>query len=766
MLSWRSPPGSKFFDFTKRFGRDNVGMITGDVSINGTAPIICCTAEILANEALRYGDSANVAYAALDEFHFFGDRERGWAWQVPLLTLPYTQFLLMSATLGDTSAIADKVEEMTNRPITSITDTPRPVPLEYLFAEDTALEGTVELAMRREEARREEAPIYIVHFSQDEALKSAQSLASFGISSKEQREAIKEALVDSRFNTAFGKTLKRLLLMGVGVHHAGMLPRYRRTVEQLAQQGLLPVICGTDTLGMGINVPIRTVLLTALAKFDGTKVRRLNAREFHQVAGRAGRSGFDTQGTVIAQATKYDVERRRALAKAGGDPKKARKIKTSKPPEGFVGWNEATYRRLVDAVPETLHPRMEMTHAIALAEVEQGGPAWQRTHDLIDDSLQPDEQKAQLHQRADEVFATLEAAGLIAHETIDGEEDWFVQGEVPEGFALDQPLSPFLLAALELLDRESETYALDVISMVESTLEQPRQVLRAQEKEARGQAIAQMKADGVEYEERMERVQEVTYPKPLEELLEAAFAEYCKKLPWALDYELAPKSVLRDMVETASDFKTYVQRYGLSRCEGILLRYLSDAYHVLDRTVPPEAFDERLDDITCWLGWLVASIDSSLFDEWAGNDEDGSSADAAAPGLEDAVVADRRAVTLLVRNALFARVRLAAYEKVDELGALDADWGWSAARWQEALDGYYAEHEEILTDAEARSAAYLDIDESPERDEHLWHVRQIFLDEAGDLDFRIEADVDLDASQEEGQAVFTNYRVGFVEELV
>ncbi|MBO4352662.1 MAG: DUF3516 domain-containing protein, partial [Eggerthellaceae bacterium] len=613
----------KFFDFTRRFGRDNVGMITGDVSINGAAPIICCTAEILATEALRYGDSANVAYAALDEFHFFGDRERGWAWQVPLLTLPYTQFLLMSATLGDTSAIAAKIEEMTNRPLTTIADTPRPVPLEYLFADDTALEGTVELAMRRDEA-----PIYIVHFSQDEALKSAQSLASFGISSKEQREAIKDVLVDSRFNTAFGKTLKRLLLMGVGVHHAGMLPRYRRTVEQLAQQGLLPVICGTDTLGMGINVPIRTVLLTALAKFDGSKVRRLNAREFHQVAGRAGRSGFDTQGTVIAQATKYDVERKRALAKAGGDPKKARKIKTSKPPEGFVGWNEATYRRLVDAVPETLHPRMEMTHAIALAEVEQGGPAWQRTHDLIDDSLQTDEQKEQLHQRADEVFATLEAADLIAHEDVDGQEDWFVKGEVPEGFALDQPLSPFLLAALELLDREDEAYALDVISLVEATLEQPRQVLRAQEKEARSAVIAEMKADSIEYEERMERLEEITYPKPLEELLEAAFATYCKTMPWALDYELFPKSVLRDMVETASDFKTYVQRYGLARCEGILLRYLSDAYHVLDRTVPPDAYDERLDDITCWLGWLVASIDSSLFDEWAGNDEGESSADA------------------------------------------------------------------------------------------------------------------------------------------
>ena len=753
----------KFFDFTDQFGRDNVGMITGDVSINGAAPIICCTAEILANEALRYGDGANVAYAALDEFHFFGDRERGWAWQVPLLTLPYTQFLLMSATLGDTSAISAKLEEQTRRGVTLVADAPRPVPLDYQFADDTALEGTVELAMRRDEA-----PIYIVHFSQDEALKSAQALASYGVSTKEQRQLIKEALVDGRFTTAFGKTLKRLLLMGVGVHHAGMLPRYRRTVEQLAQQGLLPVICGTDTLGMGINVPIRTVLMTSLAKFDGSRIRRLNAREFHQIAGRAGRSGFDTQGTVIAQATKYDIERKRALAKAGGDPKKARKIKTSKPPEGFVGWNEDTFRRLVDAVPETLRPRMEMTHAIALAEVMQGGDAWQRTHDLVDVSLQTDEQKEALHHRADEVFATLEAAGLITHETVEGEDgaqyqDWYVTGDVPEGFALDQPLSPFLLAALELLDPEDDTYALDVISLVEATLEQPRQVLRAQEKEARSQAIAAMKADGVEYEERMERLEEVTYPMPLAELLEAAFAEYCRAMPWALDYELAPKSVLRDMVETASDFKTYVQRYGLSRCEGILLRYLSDAYHVLDRTVPPDAFDERLDDIVCWLGWLVSSIDSSLFDEWSGDEGASGFADAAAPVPEDVVVADRRGMTLLVRNALFARVRLASLGKVEELGALDIEWGWSEARWRQVLDEFYAEHAEILIDASARSSAYFEIDEAPEKSNHMWHVRQIFLDSDADLDFRIDADLDLDASQDEGEAIFMNYRVGFFE---
>ena len=232
----------------------------------------------------------------MDEFHFYADPDRGWAWQVPLLALPNVQFLLMSATLGDISDIAHSLEQRTGRTVDSITDAPRPVPLTYRFV-DTSLEGTVELSLRNGEA-----PIYVVHFAQDAALTSAQALASYGVSTKEQREAIKEAIKGTRFTTGFGKTLKRLLGCGVGVHHAGMLPRYRLLVEKLAQQGLLPVICGTDTLGVGINVPIHTVLFTALSKFDGKRMRHLNAREFHQVAGRAGRSGFDDEvtGSVIS----------------------------------------------------------------------------------------------------------------------------------------------------------------------------------------------------------------------------------------------------------------------------------------------------------------------------------------------------------------------------------------------------------------------------------------------------------------------------------
>ena len=750
----------KFFDLVELFGRENVGMITGDAAINAEAPIICCTAEILANQALREGEKCDVGCVAMDEFHFYADPDRGWAWQVPLLTLPHAQFLLMSATLGDTTAIAGALSEHTGgRTVDTIADAPRPVPLSYEFV-DTALEGTVELALRAGEA-----PLYIVHFSQDAALASAQSLASYGVSTKEQRDAVKQAIKGTRFTTTFGKTLQRLLGCGVGVHHAGMLPRYRLLVEKLAQQGLLPVICGTDTLGVGINVPIHTVVLTALSKFDGRRMRHLNAREFHQIVGRAGRAGFDTEGHVIAEATEYDIENARALRKAGGDPKKARKIKTKKPPEGFVGWNKQTFERLIAAVPEPLRPRMKVTHSMVLAEVEQGGDAWARVHRLVEESAQPEAEKAALATRADEIFATLQDAGVVTREELpDGSASWSTTVDLPDDFALDQPLSPFLLAALELLDPESETYALDVISMAEATLEDPWQILRAQQRVARDRAMSEMKAEGIDYDERMERLQEVTYPKPLEEVLEPAFEQYCEQVPWARDFALSPKSVLRDMVETASDFKEYVGRYNVARSEGLLLRYLSEAFRALDRTVPIEKRDERLRDIIAWLGLVVRTVDSSLVDEWAAAGEGSSEGLDAAPPAADEVVRDRRGLTLLVRNALFARVRLAAHEAVDELGKLDAEWGWRAPVWQRALDRFFEEHEEILLDADARSSAYFLVDEKDERSAHVWHVRQIIRDSDDERDFGIWGDVDLDATQDEGAVVFSSYRVGFVDD--
>ena len=748
----------KFFDLVEVFGRENVGMITGDTHINADAPIICCTAEILANQALREGRHADVGCVAMDEFHYYGDPERGWAWQVPLLTLPDTQFLLMSATLGNVDAIADKLEDMTDTDVDIIADAPRPVPLTYEYTLDP-LEKTVELAFGKGET-----PIYVVHFSQDAALETANALASTGVSSKEQRAAIAEAIKGTKFTTAFGKILQRLLRTGIGIHHAGMLPRYRRLVEQLAQQGLLPVICGTDTLGVGINVPIHSVVLTALTKFDGTKMRKLRAREFHQIAGRAGRMGFDTEGLVIAEAPEFEIENAKALAKAGNDPKKLKKIKRKKAPEGFVTWNENTFDKLIDAAPETLVPHMKITHSMVLNEVEQGGDARYRIDRLIDDSAQTPEQKERLHARADEIFQTLFDTNVIETEDRDdGGKDYFMTVDMPDDFALDQPLSPFLLAALELLDPESDTYALDVISMVEATLEDPKQVLRAQERQARDEAMIRMKEDGLDYDERMDRLQEITYPKPLEDMLQAAFDEYRHDVPWANDYWLSPKSVVRDMVETASDFTGYIARYNIARSEGTLLRYLSDAYRALARTVPQEKRDEQLDDIISWLRVVVRSIDSSLVDEWehAGTDTDTSEAAAnlAAPGAKQAMVEDRRGLTVLVRNAMFRRVQLMDLDKPDELGALDKDWGYGVHEWEDTLDDYYDEHEYVNIDAKARSGELFILDESKENSEHAWKVRQIIDDSDGDHDWAITGTVDLDATQSSGEVVFFDYSV-------
>lgn len=754
----------KFFDLVKVFGKENVGMITGDTHINTDAPVICCTAEILANQALREGESANIGCVAMDEFHYYGDPERGWAWQVPLLTLHHTQFLLMSATLGDVSSIAASLEHSTGSDVDVIADAPRPVPLSYEYVE-SGLPATVELLIRHEDT-----PIYIVHFAQDAALETAQALSNSGISDKRQRERIKEAMAGTRFTTAFGRILQRLLRTGVGVHHAGMLPRYRRLVEHLAQQGLLPVICGTDTLGVGINVPIHTVLLTGLTKYDGRRMRRLKSREFHQIAGRAGRMGFDTQGLVVAQAPEYEIENARAVAKAGNDPKKLKRVKRKKAPEGFVTWSASTFDRLIEAEPETLVPHLNITHSMVLNEVEQGGDARARIDELIEDSRQTPAQKEHLHERADEIFTTLLDGEVIDAERLrDGSMDYFMNMDIPDDFALDQPLSPFLLAALELLDEQSPTYALDVISMVESTLDDPRQVLRAQERQAKDAAIADMKADGIEYEERMERLADITYPKPLEDVLDAAFTQYRADVPWANDYWLSPKSVVRDMVESASDFTGYIARYGISRSEGTLLRYLSDAYRALSRTVPQDKRDEQLEDIISWLRLLVRSVDSSLVDEWESSGGDGEDeADAmhaAPPKSRQQVVQDRRGMEVLIRNAMFRRVQLVAFDRPSQLGDLDGDWGYPVHRWEEALDDLYEEHESIGTDSAARSKDFITIDQSHERDEHSWFVRQIFDDAEGDHDWGIAATVDLDATQESGEVMFHDYRVGPIEDL-
>ncbi len=738
----------KFFALVDIFGAENVGMVTGDSSVNAEAPIICCTQEILANLSLRHGEDTSADLVVMDEFHFYADPERGWAWQVPLLRMPRTQFLLMSATLGDVDWLAEDLTKRTGRPTACVTGVDRPVPLNYYYA-TTPIHETVE-----ELLSTGQAPIYIVHFSQAAALERAQALTSVKVIDREQRDAIADLIGDFRFTTKFGQTLSRLIRSGIGVHHAGMLPKYRRLVEQLAQRGLLKVICGTDTLGVGINVPIRTVVLTALTKYDGTRMRQLNAREFHQIAGRAGRAGFDTAGTVAVQAPEHEIENARLVAKAGGDEKKLKRIVRKKPPEGFVSWGEPSFSRLVAAEPERLVSSMRMSHAMLLNVIGRGGDAFAEVRALVEDNHESRPRQRELARQALAMYRTLRTAGIVEQ----AGAEFRLTVDLQPNFALNQPLSPFALAVIDLLDPQAASYALDVISVIEATLEDPRPVLSAQEHRARGEAIGAMKAEGIEYDERMELLEAITYPKPLEELLDAAFETYRASQPWAADFELRPKSVVRDLYENAMTFNEYVGFQGIARSEGMLLRYLSDAFRAIRQTIPESAKTEEIQDLIEWLGELVRQVDSSLLEEWEELSHPGAAHDdePVVPPPPPSVVTNERAFRVLVRNELFRRVQLAAFDDAEALGELDAESGFDARRWGEALDAYYAVHDHIGTDADARSSAMLMIEKSPE----VWTVRQILADPAGDHDWGITAVVDLAESAEQGVAVIRITDVG------
>ncbi|PLC12917.1 DEAD/DEAH box helicase [Kocuria flava] len=762
----------KFFALVEIFGAENVGMVTGDSAVNPGAPIICCTAEILANVALREGRDADLGPVVMDEFHFYADPQRGWAWQVPLLELPQAQFLLMSATLGDVSRFEEGLTELTGRPTATVSSAERPIPLHHYWSEDPIHETLEELLSTNQ------APVYVVHFSQLQAMDQAQSLMSVNVLSKEEKERIGELIGGFRFAAGFGKTLNRLVRHGIGVHHAGMLPKYRRLVEQLAQTGLLKVICGTDTLGVGINVPIRTVVITALSKFDGERTRRLNAREFHQIAGRAGRAGYDTAGTVVVQAPEHVIENTKALKKAhakfGDDQKKLRQVPRKKPPQGFVSWGKPTFETLVAAEPEPLSSSFTVTHSMLLNILQRpGDPVLAAWHLLTHNHETPQRQRA-LVKQAIGILKELRAAGVVERLAEPDEEGrtWRLTVELQENFALNQPLSPFALAALTLLDPEGPSYALDVVSVIEATLEKPRQVLNLQEKKARGEAVAAMKAEGLDYEERMKELEEVSYPKPLEELLGQAFETYRASAPWVAQFELTPKSVVRDMYERAMTFGDYVQFYGLARSEGILLRYLSDAYKALRQTVPLELLREDLSDLIEWLGELVRQTDNSLLDEWeklaAGEESPmGTTADSLEELIDEqppAITANPRAFRVMVRNALFQRVELFADEKDKVLGALDGEHGWDRDRWAEAMDAYFDEHEDLYTDPQSRGPGLVRIDEHPEGMPGYWTVLQVFDDPEGHHDWGINARIDLRASDEEGFPAVLVDNVGPVTE--
>ncbi len=739
----------KFFALRRDFGEERVGMITGDARINPDAPIICCTAEILANWALRDGAEADVDVVIADEFHYYADPQRGWAWQVPLLELPNVQFLLISATLGTTDFFEKDLERRTGRTTVTVSSDQRPVPLDFEYRR-TTLHSSIEelLATGR-------APIYLVHFTQREATEAAQGYLSLDPLTKEEKDHIKKAIGGFRFDTPIGKDLRRYLTGGIGVHHAGLLPKYRLLVEKLAQDGLLKIICGTDTLGVGVNVPIRTVLFTQLCKYDGTSVRSLSNREFAQIAGRAGRKGFDDEGTVWVQAPEHVIENLRAEEKAARkEGKKSKKVVKKKPPErGYSHWNEDTFNRIVNGAPEPLISSFSVNHQMVMSLLDRPGDGCAAVRKLMTDNHETKRRGRNHIRRSIAIYRSLVEAELL--EFPEEPDEWGrrvrVNFDLQDEFALHQPLSLWAIEAIGQVEEPVEglelMHALDIVTIVEALMENPGVIVAAQLNKAKDAAMAEMKSSGVEYDERMARLAEVEPPRPNKQWLYDSFDEFREHHPWVGTDNVRPKSIVREMFEEGMTFTEYVQYYGLKRSEGVVLRYLSDVYKGIVQNVPEDSKTDELDDVVAWLGAVIRQVDSSLIDEWDALISGEQPVEAEVRSVDEAedITSNVRGFRVLVRNEIFRWVQALAIKRhAPILGSITNPDEWTLDDTVDAIAGYWEEHDEILTGGDARSAGRFILDGDS--------VTQILLDPEGYDEWRIKATIDRELSKEEGRA--------------
>jgi superfamily II RNA helicase len=754
----------KWLALCREFGPDNVGLSTGDASVNRDAPILCCTAEILANIALREGSNADVQEVVMDEFHYYADRDRGVAWQVPLLTVPQARFLLMSATLGDTTFFEEELTRLNGRPTVAVASKDRPVPLEYAYSElplATTLESLV---------AQGKAPVYIVHFTQLEAAQSAQDFTSINVCTREEKNAIGGALEGFKFTSPYGPEIRRWLKHGIGLHHAGLLPKYRVLVEQLAQKGLLKIICGTDTLGVGINVPIRTVLFSRLCKYDGQKTAILTARDFHQIGGRAGRKGFDERGWVVAQAPEHVVENLKLEQKAARVGKKV--VKRKPPDKNFVNWDQKTFVRLMGAQPERLASRFHVSHGMLLNVLSRKGDGCRAMQRLIRDCHETPKAKKQHIQRAWQLFRSLVERRIIEFtpKTEDGAY-LRVNVELQDDFSMDQTLSLYLLETLPLVDPQQPDYPLVLLTLVESILEDPDIILRKQLDKLKSQKMAEMKMAGIEYEKRMEELEKLEYPKPNREFVYSTFNAFADKHPWVGQENIRPKSIAREMFESFRSFPDYIRDYDLQRAEGVLLRHLNRVYKVLAQTVPDASKTDPVREMELYLGTMIRQVDSSLLDEWEKMRDPAyqraETKEVRPPGAEEAaadITRDTKAFTAAVRNRIFSFLRGLVNRDLEQaLEQLSSpqdpdEQPWTPNRLQQALDAYHAEHERICLDPNARNLRHTYV--LPAEDKRTWRVQQMLVDPEEHNDWVAEFDVDLTRSREAAEPALRLVRIG------
>ena len=396
---------------------------------------------------------------------------------------------------------------------------------------------------------------------------------------------------------------------------------------------------------------------------------------------------------------------------------------------------------------------------------------------LIRDSHEHDAAKRGHRRRAWQLFRSLLARQIVEFipETEDG-STLRVNVDLQDDFSMDQTLSLYLLETIPLLDRESPGYGLDLLTLVESILENPEVILRRQLDRIKDRAVAQMKADGVEYDQRMEELEKLEYPKPLGDFVYASFNAFADRHPWVGEENIRPKSIAREMFESYLSFAEYILEYDLERVEGLLLRHLNSVYKVLSQTVPDGAKTDDVFEMEWYLRALLRQVDSSLADEWERMRDPNyqpfaratsGGAELRPPGAEELeadVTRDAKTFTVAIRNRVFTFLRAwSSGDTAAALAVLDTlqdgnGTDWTAERLKQAWEGYRAEHQRLRLDPEARNLRHTHVEPTPGG--QTLRVQQMLIDPEMENYWVAEFDIDLAESRAAGLPVIGLGRLG------
>ena len=337
---------------------------------------------------------------------------------------------------------------------------------------------------------------------------------------------------------------------------------------------------------------------------------------------------------------------------------------------------------------------------------------------------------------------------------------------------MNQTLSLYVHDTLPLIDPQAPDYALVVLTLVESILEDPQVILRRQLDKVKGQAIAEMKMQGMDYNQRMEELEKLEYPKPNRDFIYTSFNAFADRHPWVGQENIRPKSIAREMFEEFRSFSDYIKIYELQRAEGVLLRHLSNVYKALTQTVPDAAKNDTVREMELYLGTMLRQIDSSLLEQWEkmrdpAYQSAGETTEVRPPGAEEAardITRDPRAFTAAIRNRIFTFFRALAGQDfpgaLAELSSAPAgnEEPWTAERLRNAVTNYLAEHERICLDPEARNLRHTYV--TPSEDRRSWQVQQMLVDPAGLNDWVAEFSVLLAESRTAGEPVLHLQKLG------